>query len=160
MQRINWEKVRRRGITWLIYSAAGALTMDIASGAALLVDGVTAERIVGGITAVLTIVGGSFFLSMHEEKIIQWLMSVSFSAGMTLTPAQVEELNNGALRLEAVRRLVALENPSPAQLTRIAELTVFTDGDQEAQVWWERAAAAGDEDAQDMLEILKAEEEA
>lgn len=47
--------------------------------------------------------------------------------------------------------LLAVENPEPAQLRRIAELVEFVDGHDEALVWMRRAAVAGDRDAVDLL---------
>ena len=43
---------------------------------------------------------------------------------------------------------------SPAETREIAELLELLDFDEEAVPWWGRAAARGDEDAQDYLEIL------
>jgi hypothetical protein len=76
------------------------------------------------------------------------------SAGLTLTSAQAAALDSGELRMEALRRLRAVSEPTPGQLVRIAELTEFVDGIDTARQWWEKAAAAGDEDARDYLEVL------
>jgi hypothetical protein len=50
--------------------------------------------------------------------------------------------------------LVSLSDPSPAQKRRIAELYELFDDDETAYVWWGYAAAAGDRDAIDMVELL------
>ncbi|MET7363211.1 hypothetical protein ABZS76_32905 [Streptomyces sp. NPDC005562] len=46
---------------------------------------------------------------------------------------------------------------SGAQLRRIAELTELLFDDDAARIWWQRAAAAGDQDAVDMLAQFEAE---
>lgn len=91
---------------------------------------------------------------MTDEEIVEQLMSPHC---MTLTPSQARAFDRPDLRMEALRRLRALESPSSAQLCRIAEITEFVDGVHVARQWWERAAAAGDEDAQGYLEILRQE---
>lgn len=59
---------------------------------------------------------------------------------------------------EELEELLAVAAPTPAQLRRIAEVAAIVHDDAAARPWWERAAAAGDEDAQGHLEELRAEE--
>lgn len=47
--------------------------------------------------------------------------------------------------------LLAIKEPQPAQLRRIAELVEFLSTHEEALPWWRRAAMAGDRDAVDLL---------
>jgi hypothetical protein len=62
-------------------------------------------------------------------------------------------------RAGVLAALQALEQPTPAQLRRIAELMENVHGDDAAFPWWVRAAAAGDKDAADYLMILIEENE-
>lgn len=51
--------------------------------------------------------------------------------------------------------LLAVDDPEPPQLRRIAEVTEIVHGDDVARQWWVRAAAAGDQDASDyLLELI------
>jgi hypothetical protein len=50
--------------------------------------------------------------------------------------------------------LTGLAEPSPEQKRRIAELYELLGDDETAYVWWGYAAAAGDRDAIDMVELL------
>ncbi|MFE1442922.1 hypothetical protein [Streptomyces sp. NPDC058739] len=47
----------------------------------------------------------------------------------------------------------------PQETRRVAEILELMDWDSEARTWWQKAAAKGDEDARDYLEILDAEQE-
>lgn len=155
-------KFRRLWIVmqFLITGSSGTV---IAAAASLLVDGVTAKRIVWVATLLASAIGtglvmGTQWWSTHvDEELLRKLMS-PYSAGMTLTPAAAKELSRGELRIEALRRLKMLENPTPGQLRVIAELSEFVDGSAVARQWWEMAAAAGDEDAVEYLEVLVEEE--
>ncbi|MEU7154588.1 hypothetical protein AB0B79_06335 [Streptomyces sp. NPDC039022] len=66
-------------------------------------------------------------------------------------------------RIEAKRELLLLlacecEQKVTAQETRrIAELLEYLDRDEDALIWWQKAAARGDEDARDYLDLLYAE---
>ncbi|GAA0452169.1 hypothetical protein [Streptomyces olivaceiscleroticus] len=67
-------------------------------------------------------------------------------------------------RTAATRELATLLNQEStltatgAQARQIAELLEYLDRDEEALTWWKKAAARGDEDAQDYLDILGDEE--
>lgn len=50
--------------------------------------------------------------------------------------------------------LIELTDPTPAQKRRIAELYELFGDNETAYVWWGYAAASGDRDAIDMLELL------
>ena len=50
--------------------------------------------------------------------------------------------------------LTELAEASPVQKRRVAELYELLDDDETAYVWWGYAAAAGDRDAIDMVELL------
>jgi hypothetical protein len=47
----------------------------------------------------------------------------------------------------------------PQETRRVAEILELLEWDGEARTWWLKAAARGDEDAQDYLEVLDAEHE-
>jgi hypothetical protein len=53
--------------------------------------------------------------------------------------------------------LLGLDEPDGAQLRRIAEVAESLYDVSESRPWWEKAAAAGDRDAVDYLQILDEE---
>jgi hypothetical protein len=69
-----------------------------------------------------------------------------------------EDSGIGPFRWE-LKELLAVDEPDPRQLRRIAEVTEVVDGTDAAREWWVRAAAAGDRDASDyLLELIEEEE--
>lgn len=50
--------------------------------------------------------------------------------------------------------LTGLPEPTPEQKRRVAELYELLGDNETAYVWWGWAAAAGDQDAIDMVELL------
>jgi hypothetical protein len=66
-----------------------------------------------------------------------------------------EDSGLGPFRTE-LEELLAVDDPEPRQLRRIAEVTEVVHGDDAACEWWVRAAAAGDRDASDyLLELIQ-----
>lgn len=70
-----------------------------------------------------------------------------------------DALNEAARRVEELDRLLALEDPSPAELRRTAEVLELVNRDDDAWEYWAKAALAGDADALEYLLVLIEERE-
>lgn len=96
---------------------------------------------------------------MGDEEFIRLLEASSLGAPHVkavaggIPPEEAERLRR-ALRLKELGRLLAVEDPSGEQLLWIAENAELLFDTGAARVWWERAAAAGNEDAIDVLQLL------
>lgn len=58
-----------------------------------------------------------------------------------------DALHEAARRVEELDRLLALQDPSPAELRRTAEVLEMVDRDGEAWEYYTKAALAGDADS-------------
>lgn len=99
-------------------------------------------------------------MATEDDEDFMRLLRAS-SVGATMTPeadAAAFDANGMKQFRRELHGLHRLNDPAPAQLRRIAELTEIIHSDRAARKWWERAAAGGDEDAREHVKELRAEE--
>jgi hypothetical protein len=75
----------------------------------------------------------------------------------TVNTSSMSEKETALYTLASLLLREAKNAATPAETREIAELWEFLDCGEDAVLWWEKAAARGDEDAKDYLEVLQSE---
>lgn len=113
-------------------------------------------RLVRGGRVPMDIVDVDKSVAEHDTDDFMRRLRARIAEDSKTEPAHFHLIEERAGELESLR---AVEEPTPAQLRRIAELMEIVQGEGAAFPWWVRAAAAGDQDAADYLMILIEENE-